>query len=376
MQRKGLNALFILAILGGAVAIFFVLTGLREPPAKKEAEFLAPLVEVMELQPMQASFRIASQGTVRPRTQTTLSSEVSGTIIDISPKWIAGGVFAANEVLMRIDPTNYNVALEQAEALVRQRQIEYDGAEKLLSQGYRAEAEHASAAAALASAKAELVRANRNLQRTYIRVPYAGMVRSKDSDLGQFVSPGTRLGVVFATDLAEVRLPLTDQDLRFLELPGAADISQTGSGAGPDVELHAIRRGIAQTWRAQIARTEGVIDENSRVTYAVARIEDPYRLEVDGEVLPMGTFVRAEIDGVSMEGVFEVPRSALRGADELLFASSEDTIEIRRVTVFRSVGDVAYVGGNAKPGERVVLTAVESPVNGMSVRTRQAGDDS
>jgi RND family efflux transporter MFP subunit len=376
MQRKGLSALLIVAILGGAIAIFFVLTGLREPPAKKEAEFLAPLVEVMDLQPMQAEFRIASQGTVRPRTQTTLSSEVSGTIIEISPKWIAGGVFAANEVMMRIDPTNYNVAVEQAEALVRQRQIEYDGAEKLLSQGYRAEAEHASAAAALASAKAELVRANRNLQRTYIRVPYAGMVRSKDSDLGQFVSPGTRLGVVFATDVAEVRLPLTDQDLRFLELPGAADISQTGSGPGPDVMLHAIRRGVAQTWSARIARTEGVIDENSRVTYAVARIEDPYRLEDDGEVLPMGTFVRAEIDGVSMDGVFRIPRSALRGADELLFASSEDKIEIRRVTVFRSVGDVAYVGGNVKPGERVVLTAVESPVTGMSVRTKQVGDDS
>ena len=204
MQRRGLRVLLILAILLGAVAIFVVLTGLREPPAKKESEILAPLVEVLEMQPMRAAFRIESQGTVMPRTQTTLSSEVSGTIVEISPKWIAGGVFAAGEVLMRIDPTNYSVAVDQAKALVRQRQIEFDGAEKLLSQGYRAEAEHASAAAALASAKAELTRANRNLERTYIRVPYAGMVRSKDSDIGQFVNPGTRLGVVFATDEAEV----------------------------------------------------------------------------------------------------------------------------------------------------------------------------
>jgi RND family efflux transporter MFP subunit len=375
MRRKWLRFLLILAILLGAAAVFAVLTGLREPPAKKEAEFAAPLVEVMELQPMQAKFRIASQGTVRPRTETTLSSEISGTIIEISPKWIAGGVFAANEVLMRIDPTNYSVAVDQAKALVRQRQIEFDGAEKLLSQGYRAEAEQASAAAALALAKAELVRANRNLERTYIRLPYAGMVRNKDSDLGQFVSPGTRLGVVFATDKAEVRLPLTDQDLRFLDLPGAAEISKTGSGQGPAVLLTATRRGEAHTWTARITRTEGVIDENSRVTYAVASIDDPYGLAGDGEVLLMGTFVHAEISGVSLDGVFRIPRSALRGADELLFAGADDKIEIRRVTVLRSQGELAYVGGNVKPGERLVLTAVESPVNGMAVRTQRAGDE-
>ena len=187
MQRKGIRVLLILGILLGAVAIFAVLTSLREPPAKKEAEILAPLVEVLELQPMTTAFRIDSQGTVRPRTQTTLSSEVSGTIVEISPKWIAGGIFAAGEVLMRIDPSNYSVAVDQAEALVKQRQIEYDGASKLRERGYRAESELASAAAALASAKAELVRSRRNLERTYIRLPYQGIVRSKEADLGQFV---------------------------------------------------------------------------------------------------------------------------------------------------------------------------------------------
>ncbi|MDJ0813235.1 MAG: efflux RND transporter periplasmic adaptor subunit [Woeseiaceae bacterium] len=369
MQRRGIRVLLILAILLGAVALFAVLTALREPPAKKEAEILAPLVEVMELQPMQAAFRIDSQGSVRPRTQTTLSSEVSGTIVEISPKWIAGGVFSAGDVLMRIDPTNYNVAVDQAKALVRQRQIEFDGAEKLLSQGYRAEAEHASAAAALASARAELTRANRNLERTYIRLPYDGMVRSKEADLGQFVSPGTRLGVVFATDQAEVRLPLTDQDLRFLDLPGAADISKTGSSEGPTVSLTATRRGETRSWEARITRTEGVIDENSRVTYAVAAVTDPYRLSMEGEVLPMGTFVRAEIEGISLDGVFLIPRSAIRGADELLFASADDKVEIRRVTVLRSEGERAYVSDNVHAGERLILTAVESPVSGMSVRT-------
>ena len=135
---------------------------------------------------------------------------------------------------MRIDPTNYEVAFRQAEALVKQRQIEYDGASKLRSQGYRAEAEHASAAAALASAEAELTRANRNLQRTYIRLPYAGIVRSKEADLGQFVNMGTPLGITFATDHAEVRLPLTDTDLAFIDLPTTGEQGANNVG-GPEI---------------------------------------------------------------------------------------------------------------------------------------------
>jgi RND family efflux transporter MFP subunit len=374
MQRKAKRVLLIIGILAGGVLIAVAMAGLRQPPAKKEVEKLDILVEVLELEAVDANFTIASQGTVRPRTETTLSAEISGTIVEISPKWIAGGVFEPGEVLMRIDPTNYVVAVDQAKALVKQRQIEFDGAEKLLGQGFRAEAEHASAAAALASAQAELVRANRNLERTYIQLPYAGMVRSKEADLGQFVSPGIRLGVVFATDYAEVRLPLTDRDLRFLDLPDAADIRNTGSGDGPGVTLEAVQKGTRRLWTAQIIRTEGVVDESSRVTYAVAHIEDPYSLTREGDVLPVGTFVKAAIEGMTMKRVFRVPRSALKGADELLFVDENQTIQIRRVTVVRTSSEHVFITGDVEPGERIILTAIESPVNGMPVRTRVVGE--
>jgi len=370
MKRKTKRALLIAAILLGAVFLGVAMTGLREPPAKKQAEQLDPLVEVMELQAMDASFIIKSQGSVRPLTETVLSSEVSGTIVEISSKWNAGGVFGKGEVLLRVDPTNYTVAVDQAKALVKQRQIEFDGAEKLLTQGYRAESEHASAAAALASAKAELVRANRNFERTYIRLPYAGLVRNKEADLGQFVNPGTRLGVVFATDYAEVRLPLTDQDLAFLSLPGAADVRDSGDGNGPVVKLTAVQKGKPTEWQARIVRTEGVVDENSRVTYVVAKMSDPYQLQGDGDALPMGTFVTAEIEGSTTGEVILAPRSALRGSDQLLFVDDDDKIRIRQVNVIRSDSDYAYLQGGAKVGERICLTALGSPVNGMSVRTR------
>jgi multidrug efflux pump subunit AcrA (membrane-fusion protein) len=253
--------------------------------------------------------------------------------------------------------------------MVELRQIEYDGARKLRNQGYRAEAEYASAAAALATAEAELVRARRNLERTYIRLPYEGIVRSKESDLGQFVNPGTRLGVVFATDVAEVRLPLTDADLAFVDLPDTSEVTATGSAEGPAVILTAVQKGKRVEWAASIVRTEGVVDEKSRVTYAVARVVDPYRLHGDGDELPVGTFVSAIIQGGSAENVVRVPRSLLRGSNELVFVDEDNRLRIRKVGIVRADSRFVYIGEGADSGDRVVMTALETPVNGAVVRT-------
>lgn len=364
-----MRKLLIFGILAAAVALAIVLVQLRPEPPKKDTVELDPLVQVMVLEHMSANFEVRSQGTVLPRTETILSAEVSGTITSISPKFIAGGVFARNEVLMRIDPTNYEVALAQAEALVKQRTIEFEGAKKLRSQGYRAEAEFASAAAALATAEAESVRANRNLQRTFIRLPYEGIVRAKESDLGEFVNPGTRLGVVFATDFAEVRLPLTDRDLGFVDLPDATSVATTGVPEGPSVVLTAVQKGKPVEWSARIVRTEGVVDEKSRVTYLVARVVDPYCRRRECDAMPVGTFVTAKIAGAAANNVFQIPRSVVRGSDELLFVDDENTLHIRKVDIVRSDSQYIYVGSGAGPGERVVVTALETPVNGMHVRT-------
>ena len=365
------------ALIGGiilaAVVVSVGMMLLRSAPPKTERVELDPLVEVLELEHMTADFEVHSQGTVRPRTETIVSAEVSGTITWISPKFVAGGVFDKGETLLRIDPTNYEVAQRQAEALVKQRQIEYDGARKLRSQGYRAEAEYASAAAALATAEAELVRAARNLERTFVRLPYEGIVRSKETDLGEFVNTGTRLGVVFATDYAEVRLPLTDTDLAFVDLPDASDITASGFAEGPAVELSAVQEGRPATWSGRIVRTEGVVDVNSRVTYAVARIEDPYALHHDGRQLPVGTFVQASIEGTTAENVMRVPRAIVRGSNQLVFVDGDNKIRVRTVDIARSDAKYIYIRGGAEPGERVVLTALESPINGMSVRTQTGG---
>jgi RND family efflux transporter MFP subunit len=374
MQRKTRRILTIAGILAAALAATLIMSSLRPEPPKKDEDNLELLVDVMTLETMQASFQISSQGTVRPRTETALSAEISGTIVSISPKFVAGGVFAANEVLLRIDPSNYAVAVDQAEAVLNQRQIEYDGASKLRSQGYRAESEYASALAALATAKADLTRAQRNLERTYIRLPYAGMVRSKEADLGQFVNPGVRLGVTFATDYAEVRLPLNDQDLAFVSLPNARDIAATGSVDGIAATLSAVQQGEVRQWEAHIVRSEGVVDEKSRVTYAVARIDDPYQLHGDGAALPVGTFVVAKIAGAMAPDIIRVPQSAIRGANQLIFLDDENRIRIRAVGIVRSDAEFVYLGSGVSPGDRIVLTALENPINGTRVRTTGAGN--
>ncbi|MEM7503737.1 MAG: efflux RND transporter periplasmic adaptor subunit [Pseudomonadota bacterium] len=360
------RALLIVGLLGGAGLITALLISNKPTPEKKETRTVDALVEVLPVASETVSLRVESQGTVIPRTETVLSAEVAGAIVDISPKFIAGGAFGRREVLMRIDPTNYQVAVDQAEALLAQRQIEYDGAAKLRSQGYRAESEYASAAAALASARAELVRAERNLERTQIRLPYAGMVRAKEADLGQYVNVGSRLGVTFATDAAEVRLPLTDQDLAFVALPGVA------GGDGPAVRLSATQRGVLTEWRGRIVRTEGVVDENTRVTFAVARVEDPYLRQADpihASPLPIGTFVAASIQGTTVEDVIRIPRSALRGNGQLVVVDEENRLRIRDVDIIRADGRNVYVSAGVSSGERISLTPIENPVNGMRVRT-------
>lgn len=372
MKRKVKRALLITGIFAVAVLGAVGLSNMKPPPETRNIADVDPLVEVLPLVASDIQFTIDSQGTVRPRTETILSAEISGAIVSISPKFIAGGVFRKGEELLRIDPTNYDVAVDRAVASLKQRQIEFDGAEKLRSQGYRAESEYASAAAALAAAEADLVNAQRNLDRTRISLPYDGMVRAKEADLGQYVNPGTRLAVTFATDYAEVRLPLTDQDLGFVDLPTAADISRSGSFDGPLVTLSATQKGKTQSWSARIVRSEGVVDEKNRVTYAVARVEDPYQLADNAgavAALPMGTFVAASIVGAKVENVISVPRSALRTNNQLMFIDADNRIRMGYVDVIRADANNAYLRDTAMLGDRISVTVLEAPISGMKVRT-------
>ena len=374
MRVETKRKLVILLILTVSIIGMVGLTKMRPVPPKKPIKDTSLLIDVLELQPMEITFEVRSQGTVRPRTETVLSSEVSGRVISISDKFIAGGVFAAGEILMKIDATDYQVSVDQAEALLKQRQIEFNGAKSLSTKGYRADAELAAAQAALAAAKASLTKAKKNLDRTHIRLPYDGLVKSKNADIGQYVNPGSHLGTTYAIDIVEVRLALTDHDLAFVDLPATGNRNQSASYNAPKVQLSAIQKGKLQQWKAQIIRTEGVVDEKSRVTYVVAQITDPYLLSTEAASenetpLPIGTFVNAVIKGNRVKDLVKVPRTAIRGKNELMFIDKENRLQLRKVTIIRADSKYAYVQQGATAGDRISITAIESPINGMKVRT-------
>ena len=101
MTRNIKRRLLIAGILLTAIGIAVGLSQMKPSPETIEIPDVAPLVEVLPLIESSEKFRIASQGTIRPRTQTILSAEISGSIVSISPKYIAGGVFSAGEELLR-----------------------------------------------------------------------------------------------------------------------------------------------------------------------------------------------------------------------------------------------------------------------------------
>ena len=366
----------VLGLLATSILATVSLMALNKPPERKPEASIAPLIEVVPARAEAVRFAIRSQGAVVPRNETILSAEVAGAIVSLSPKFVSGGLFEAGEELLRIDPTNYRAAVEQAEALVAQRQIEFDGASRLREQGYRAEAEFASARAALAAANADLVRARRNLERTRVSVPYAGLVRAREADLGQYVNIGSRLGVVFSTVAAEVRLPLTDNDLAFVDIPDPAQATDGRLTEGPAVQLWTEQGGQRLQWQGSIIRSEAVVDPSTRATFVVAEVSDPYRRGVGSEnreLLPIGTFVGAEIEGRLVEDIVVVPRSALRGNGQLVVVDEEDRLSVRDVDILRADADNAYLSSGVADGELVSLTVIDNPLNGMRVRTERRG---
>ena len=363
----------ILITLVASIAISYFLGQMKPTPDKNITERKSPIVSSITLKKENIKISIDSQGMVTPLIETILSAEVSGTIVEISPKFLAGGVFKEGEILMRIDPTIYIVALDQAKALKDQRQNEYEDAEKIRKQGFLSESEYLSSVTALAAAEAELVKSQRNLDRTKIVLPYDGMVRDKSADLGQYVNIGKQLGTVFATDVAEVRLPLSDKDVLFADLPSSQQTFLSDDVTGPEVEFTDDQSNSTNKRYGYIARSEGVIDEKTRMTYAVARLEDPYNLKgKDGiTALPIGSFVSAKIYPTKEYKFIKIPRSAIINNRQVILINDSNQIYFQNIELIRTDKDFGYIAEGIEDGQRISITSIEDGINGMKVRVDQ-----
>ncbi|MDH4001209.1 MAG: efflux RND transporter periplasmic adaptor subunit [Xanthomonadales bacterium] len=368
-----LIAMSVLAV----IAMVTVAKGKR--PEIKEDASPAVRIDAIPAEVASLNFSVYSQGTVRPRTETALVAEVPGQIVSVSENFIAGGFFREGEVLLQIDPSDYETGLLSAQAALAARKAQYSEqkarSEQALKdwnnlgrQGEPSELtlrlpQLAEAKAAVQAAEAKLQEARRDLQRTRIKVPYDGLVRSKLVDVGQFVGAGTPLGVTFSVDKAEIRLPLSNSDMAYLDLPSATRLDRTER---VPVMLTADGAVTGGEWSAEIVRTEGVVDEASRVIYAVAEVIDPYGvlgLSQQAE-LKMGSFVRAEIQGRRADDVVVLPRAVLRPDDTVLVANDERKLEIRQVSVVRAEPRKVYISAGVEGGELIVTTSMDAPIPG------------
>ncbi len=385
--RKIIRVLLPICIL--AACGWWVAWLLSNPPEQERVSAPTNLVRVegTTLKKTRYEIRVKSQGTVQPRTKSTLLPEVAGKVVELSHSFRPGGFFEKNAVLMRLDPTDYEVAITIAKAEVAQSEVVF-AEEKARAQqaieNWRAlgrsgipsalvsRAPQLSLAEAnLAAAKARVTRAERDLERTMIRAPYQGQVLEQNVDLGQFVSQGTVLGTIFAVDYVEVRLPLPERESQFLKLPRAFRDRADDAMANVEVRLSAAVK--PTVWKGKIIRVEGSIDQQTRQSVAVAQILDPYSSNRGSDQpLTMGSFVEAEIEGDPLENVYVIPRQAVRAGNEIIVIDRPQNT-LRRVSVQPLVSNDKHIviaaSSLTAPGEATVLciTPIPFPADGARV---------
>lgn len=381
--RIGLRILLPIAILGVGILGFLLLRGIKPELETAIEEPPAYLVAVQVAQREQVRFELSSQGTVKPKTSTSLVSEVAGRVSEISPKFVSGGFFEPDETLVRIDPRNYETTLKRAELALARARVRVD-TERALA-GYAAEdwekfvasnssntgpseltlrkPQLAEVLAEFSAAEAELKQAQDDLARTTVHAPYQGLVMETSVDVGQYVGVGTTLARTVSVDYAEVRLPISLNDLEYLTLP------ERSSSSPVPVQLRATLGGVVSFWDGMIVRTEGVIDTQSRVIHAVAEIKDPYDIDSTGrELLRFGTYVNAVIQGNDAGNLFMIPRHAVYQGSRVWVVNADDTIAPKSVTVVRFDDDYAYIKNGLEDGDVYCVTPLDRPLPGMKVK--------
>ena len=408
-----------LLLLGGAAIVVALLALFARTPEERERQNAAPLVRVVVAEPTPYRFSVTAFGSVSPRTESDLIPQVSGEVLWISPSLAAGGFFESGDILARIDSADYRVDRETARAAVARAESEFGRARKerkrqlrlkagsVASESRIDDAENAFsvAEARLLEARARLERATRDLARTELKAPYRGRVRSKKVDVGQFVTRGNLIATLYAVDFAEIRLPVPDRELAFLDIPLVPRLLTRGAGAldeevdsqgGSAVTLTAEFAGRLHEWNGTLVRTEAELDPRTRMVHLVARVEDPYGLKEilledigaspdtaaeavleaspkmrDRErsvPLAVGLFVEAEIEGHAIERAFVLPRDALREDDQVFIVDAEERLQFRTVEVLRTERDNVIIGAGLEAGERICTTPLQASINGMRVR--------
>jgi RND family efflux transporter MFP subunit len=360
------------------------------PVEAPKPEPTAPQVlktEILELQRTNFPVLLDSQGTVRAHFTTTLTPQVAGTISAVHTNFEDGAFFKKDEVLAELDPADFKVAVSSAESGLARAQAALIQEEARAKQarlnwddlGYEEEPsdlvlripQMKEAKANVDAAQADLEQALRNLERTKIRAPFDGRVQKRAVGLGQAVGGSTPLGEIFATDFAEIRLPLSPRQLPFVTLPAKE--------GDPEVKV-ALRDALdspdAPSWEARIVRTEGALDESSRELFAIARIDDPFGVQSGRRPLLIGQPVRATIEGTELKSVFVLPRHSLRGVNRIYLVDKlHPTIIRTTIEPIWSDEEVLVVRDGLEVGQWLSVTRLPYAPDGAPVEIVKPGSE-
>ncbi|MDP7592568.1 MAG: efflux RND transporter periplasmic adaptor subunit [Litorilituus sp.] len=362
-----------IAILTVGVVALIGFSSMKTPPQEKPVVDNIPIVAVETISVSPMTLQVDSYGVVKPKYETMLVAQVSGEIVELNDVFVRGGLVKKGQLLARIDPNDYHAALIEAQANMASAKA---ALEKEIAQGKVAEREWkqitntsptelslrkpqlAQEQARVKAAQAAVLRAERNLQRTEIKAPYDAMVESRMIGLGSFVGTGSQLGKLLGTAIAEIRLPVADNQLQFLVNQGKqAKVNLIGTFAGETVQ-----------WHADIARSEGVIDEKSRMSYLVAQIHDPYHIasKENGAPLRFGTYVKAHIIGQEIASASIIPRYLVVN-DTVAILDSESTLHYAAIDIVRQQGGDVIVSNGLLDGDRLIISALDYPIDGMKL---------
>ena len=364
--------LVILASLFGAAVL--MATSPRVEPTDPAP--VPPTVRVRPVEPESIRLRVHSQGTVAPDTQSRLIPEVSGRVTWMSGALVNGGYFEKGQALLRLDDKDYRSNLKRARAALTRAEAQYEHAlfefERMKSLEERrlasrsqmefAQRDYRVAEATLEDSRANVEQAGLNLERTEVKAPFTGLVREESVDVGQLVGPGSAVATIYATDRLEVRLPIADRQLGFLNLP-VGHRGELPAGRQPAVTLSAEYAGQLLEWSGNIVRTEAQIDTSSRMVNVVARIAGD-----DLQAPPaVGLFVRADIEGLLVDDIVVLPRHALRNGNRVLVVGKDNRLSFRPIEPLRLYQDDVLIRAGLEAGERVCVSPMQTPIDGMRV---------
>ena len=381
-KRRIIHVAVTLFIVGAGAAVFLILLASKPELKRSKPPTPKPLVRVITVETGPQEVIIRGEGTVRPLREIQLVPEVSGKIIYVSPSLVDGGEFKKGDVLLRIDPVDYQLAVTLAEAQVKDSESKLRIAEeeaaaakeewRLLNEWgtdvdeeppalVAKEPQLAAARAKLDADRADLRITQLNLERTEITAPFNGRVSAENVDIGQYVGTAQNLANLFSTEAAQIVVPFEDESLYWFHVPGFTP----GNQPGAEVRVRTRFAGRESEWKGQVVRAEGELDERSRMVDVVIRVDKPYATRPP---LVAGLFVAVEIQGRILENAAVIPREAMQADDIVWVVDQNGRLTFRPVEVARMTTTSAIIKGGLDNGEMVVLTTLKAVTDGMQVR--------